>query len=1651
MYKHQKLKRATALILSAFMVASSAQTGMLAESLEETERGSVSSVDETGTGSISTGAETEGSVSAPAVEQEPEYTSEIYTIALDLRSSAGVVTFNEGSAEEQTVSISKNENNETVSSVVNASGDLLKQYLVTDESPYSVIWTEGRGSKVNIKAVANDGYTVSAYESYVMNDDATGYVIQDIGFAKDTYLTFDCTVTADTNRVIAVDFAQTRKARKEEAAEDDIEIEPIQTPSTDAPSAEEGREEAQASMTETQEESEAAPAEEAAGSEAVSADQETEPAAEDTSNAEAPEEEIAISEESGDVLQEEKTEAEPTEDILVEESPSEETAAEGMTESAEVKESESILPETEEAAEEATVETEADAEEETEGILPEEAMTEAEETVATVEETEAEADTFSDVDTDYSFDADFSSMRLVVLASDSSDIIDPEHVIGNYGEIYLLQYKSVQQTKAAYAYYIEAADAVEPDSVVETASDDENSGEYTETDNPVSNLEDAADIPVSTTALVIALLDTGARESANIIGRVSLIDDQLSGSSHGEAMVSAILSQNPAAQILSVRVMDDAGKGTIASIVSGIEYAIEQSVSIINLSIYGKNTIANTVLEEEINKAVSAGIIVVGAAGNDGTNVSGYVPGRIDSAYILGACDEDGEKISSSNYGATVDYYAVADNTSTASALFSGYISAYGIDSIDGSGPVFFDPGYSGYGQYAEEDETEEDVWEYETEEDLEEYETEEDFEEEKTEEDEAPAVSRPTNASEVHFYESFWYRDKYYEFTAYNPYPDDKYVATTFQSGDAVDFEAVQSGDTFEMHYRHTAADEEDYSWTSVVEFTAEQNLSDATVKSEYADRILPSWIPQSGSTLPLPELAGTTINGMKYTVPQGTEDFSIYKIYNGYDVSRFRTTVDEDGGFDINTVGTYEVTYSVSYFLAPDYKWYVKSIIEVVPAQDDANTIRNTSDSIKVTLNGETDVPYAVPVQLEDTEFTVTVSGWNTNILNPISPSVTIKTKDDEDVTEKADISEEEAEDGSVVYRISLPEDTAALTVYVKDEANEVLFEAKDSYAGYWRIIDSESLGLEYITEEDLSELETYYYSDEYAETSEDPNLEDLGIAEEDEDGTFRVAGYTDWLFSKTWKNASSSKLYKGKVVKADWNGGSYVGSRYTLRKALANKVKAYVAEECNDTYWSDTLQTKFDSALQQYQDNYIFIMHCCATRAEHKKINYYGWQESDKDSTLAHFLKIVKGSNRPYLTVSGRYNETTNSDGTTTHTWQFKFSGKVNPKSAKYLGYTRQPHGGSFKITITDSTEAGPRDFTVKKVNAAYALDEDTAFPMNLKAYQDLSATFYVCTDPSNPKGSVVDGGVLKTDDDGTCDDVVEDLQYDTTYYCWEDPSSTKNYTATTNPVEFTIPAPSDSSSIDPYVLTFPNDPVPMNIKLKKESSNPGLTSGNSMYSLANIPFTIYGAGQGLVRSPKTNANGEWTETGLWKDTYYVQEAGQATGYKTSSSKLTVTPTDGTEELTYSLTFKNEPLYFVPEILLKKEPTNSKTNNASLAGAIFRIDYYDRVPRMEKTDEVTNMINNYTPTKSWQETTNANGEVKVTNSPYTDPNNSANNNHIIPLGTVVCTELTAPTNGRYYINSAKVIATFTQSGNTVVPKYYLLSDDGSFTPGS
>ena len=199
-------------------------------------------------------------------------------------------------------------------------------------------------------------------------------------------------------------------------------------------------------------------------------------------------------------------------------------------------------------------------------------------------------------------------------------------------------------------------------------------------DDALSILNELDETKLPKNDKVIAVIDSGVDDTSKTINAISVVGEDVTDTNgHGTIMVDTILNENKDAKILSIKAFDG-NKAKPSDIYSAIRYAIDNKVDIINLSFSALATSENTIVEDIINEAIENGIVVVGAAGNKGKDAKYFIPGKIDEAFIIGACDENGNKIEISNFGDSVDYYVIANSTSEATAIFTGNLS---IDNIE--------------------------------------------------------------------------------------------------------------------------------------------------------------------------------------------------------------------------------------------------------------------------------------------------------------------------------------------------------------------------------------------------------------------------------------------------------------------------------------------------------------------------------------------------------------------------------------------------------------------------------------------------------------------------------------------------------------------------------------------------------------------------------------------------------------------------------------------------------------------------------------------------------------------------------------------------------------------------------------------------------
>jgi subtilisin family serine protease len=94
----------------------------------------------------------------------------------------------------------------------------------------------------------------------------------------------------------------------------------------------------------------------------------------------------------------------------------------------------------------------------------------------------------------------------------------------------------------------------------------------------------------------------------------------------------------PNVDLYNVKVLDNGG--TFTQILAGVEWAVEQGIDVINMSLGATGTFPEMI--EPIQNAVTEGTVVVSSAGNSGAGSSGS-PGNIYESFAVGATDNTGD------------------------------------------------------------------------------------------------------------------------------------------------------------------------------------------------------------------------------------------------------------------------------------------------------------------------------------------------------------------------------------------------------------------------------------------------------------------------------------------------------------------------------------------------------------------------------------------------------------------------------------------------------------------------------------------------------------------------------------------------------------------------------------------------------------------------------------------------------------------------------------------------------------------------------------------------------------------------------------------------------------------------------------------------
>lgn len=176
----------------------------------------------------------------------------------------------------------------------------------------------------------------------------------------------------------------------------------------------------------------------------------------------------------------------------------------------------------------------------------------------------------------------------------------------------------------------------------------------------------------------VAVLDTGIQAShpdLNVVGGYSVFTDSannnpyIDGNGHGTHVAGTVaaldntigvLGVAPNVQLYAVKVLNNSGSGSYDGIAKGIEWAVNNGMDIVNMSLGG--SASSSILENMCNVAYNRGVLLVAAAGNSGNssgtgNNVGY-PAAYNSVIAVAATDSNNNRASFSSTGPQVELSA---------------------------------------------------------------------------------------------------------------------------------------------------------------------------------------------------------------------------------------------------------------------------------------------------------------------------------------------------------------------------------------------------------------------------------------------------------------------------------------------------------------------------------------------------------------------------------------------------------------------------------------------------------------------------------------------------------------------------------------------------------------------------------------------------------------------------------------------------------------------------------------------------------------------------------------------------------------------------------------------------------------------------------
>ena len=292
---------------------------------------------------------------------------------------------------------------------------------------------------------------------------------------------------------------------------------------------------------------------------------------------------------------------------------------------------------------------------------------------------------------------EFYTKRLIVKSKDKINIMKATGVAFGYKDLWVLQFKTIEETALAYEYYnsqegieyVETDDVVELDSVGAFSNFSENSyldygadvigtNEVKEYLNNTAFLLDEVKVGIVDSGIDYEheffksrLIDNGLNFSTSGEEHTAMSDDPESHGTHVAGIVVNNTLDN--VKIKGYKVFDLEGKTSDLCVALAVYKAIEDKMDVLNMSF---SSAYSETIEESLQEAYDSGMVLISSAGNDAKSIGESLPANFKGTITVAAANENGAIADFSNYGYQIDVAAPGVNIySTVDDNKYGYLS----------------------------------------------------------------------------------------------------------------------------------------------------------------------------------------------------------------------------------------------------------------------------------------------------------------------------------------------------------------------------------------------------------------------------------------------------------------------------------------------------------------------------------------------------------------------------------------------------------------------------------------------------------------------------------------------------------------------------------------------------------------------------------------------------------------------------------------------------------------------------------------------------------------------------------------------------------------------------------------------------------------